>query len=141
MTITSEDRASITELLAMHGHLVDAGELERLDEVLTADVVYDVTGLGAPALEGIEAVCAASLALGEGNPVGHLVANIVLSEADDGSVRARSKGIGVNADGTTGTVTYLDTVIRTERGWRIAHRKLIAHPTPLGGRASAPAAD
>jgi hypothetical protein len=140
MTITPEDRASITELLAMHGHLVDAGELERLDEILTADAVYDVTDLGAPALEGIEAIRAASLALGEGNPVGHLVTNIVLTEAADGNVHARSKGIGVNADGTTGTVTYLDAITRTDQGWRISHRKLIAHPTPLGGRASTPAA-
>lgn len=139
MTITPDDRASITELLAMHGHLVDAGELERLDEILTVDAIYDVTDLGASALEGIEAIRVASLALGEGNPVGHLVTNIVLTEAADGNVHARSKGIGVNADGTTGAVTYQDTITRTRQGWRISHRTIIAHPTPLGGRASTPA--
>lgn len=49
-----------------------------------------------------------------------------------GTVGARSKGIGVNADGTCGSVTYEDTVVRGERGRRIAHRKVIARRTPLG---------
>lgn len=136
MTITADDRVSITELLAMHGHLIDAGELHRLGEILTADAVYDVTDLGAPALEGIEAIRAASLALGDGNPVGHLVTNIVLTEAPNGNVHARSKGIGVNADGTTGTVTYQDLIMRTAQGWRISHRKIIAHRAPLGRKAN-----
>jgi hypothetical protein len=30
-------------------------------------------------------------------------------------------------------VTYLDAVVRTEDGWRIARRMLIAHRKPLGG--------
>jgi hypothetical protein len=36
-------QVTITELLAMHGHLVDGGHLDRLGEVFTADVVYDVS--------------------------------------------------------------------------------------------------
>ncbi|MFI6390746.1 hypothetical protein ACIBHY_48460 [Nonomuraea sp. NPDC050547] len=48
-------------------------------------------------------------------------------------MRARSKGIGVNADGTSGSVTYEDTILRLGRGWRISHRKVIARRVPLGG--------
>jgi hypothetical protein len=134
MTISTDDRTAITELLAMHGHLIDAGELDRLDEVLTEDAVYDVTDLGAAPLNGIAAVREAALALGTGNPIGHHVTNIVLAERADGQVFARSKGIGVYADGTTGTVTYEDTIARDDAGWRIGYRKVIAHPSPLGGK-------
>jgi len=46
----------------------------------------------------------------------------VLTEQPDGSVRARSKGIGVYADGTAGSVTYEDEIVRTDDGWRIDAR-------------------
>ncbi|ADD45493.1 nuclear transport factor 2 family protein [Stackebrandtia nassauensis] len=133
MTITADDRAAISELLAMHGHLIDAGELDRLDEVLTPDAIYDVTDLGAAPLVGVAACREAALALGEGNPLGHHVTNIVITESTPGRVFARSKGIGVNTDGTTGTVTYEDTITRSPAGWRISHRKVIARRAPLGG--------
>ncbi|WP_067829961.1 nuclear transport factor 2 family protein [Actinomadura kijaniata] len=133
MPLTCEDRAVITELIAMHGHLCDAGELGRLDEVFTIDVVYDVTDFGQEALRGVAACAEAGRALGELNPVGHHVTNIVLDEQADGRVRARSKGIGVNADGTTASVTYEDVVVRVDRGWRISHRTVRARRVPLGG--------
>lgn len=133
MALTAEDRTTITDLLCMHGHLVDAGELDRLDDVFTPDVVYDVTDLGAEPIEGLVALRHAALALGEANPVGHHVTNIVLHELPDGRVRARSKGIGVNADGTCGSVTYEDTVARSRAGWRITYRQVRVRRTPLGG--------
>ncbi|MEV4891042.1 nuclear transport factor 2 family protein [Nonomuraea sp. NPDC055795] len=133
MTLTYEDRVAITDLIAMHGHLCDSGELDRLDEVFTADVLYDVTDFGQEALRGVAACADAGRALGELNPVGHHVTNVVLNEEADGRVRARSKGIGVNADGTSGSVTYEDTILRLGQGWRISHRKVIARRAPLGG--------
>jgi SnoaL-like domain len=123
MALTAEDRTAITELLSMHGHLVDAGELDRLHELFTDDVTYDVTDLGAGSLEGLAAIREAALALGELNPVGHHVTNIVLTELADDQVRALSKGIGINADGTSGSVTYEDTISRGDQGWRISYRK------------------
>jgi hypothetical protein len=134
MALTGEDRAAITELISMHGHLCDSGELDRLDEVFTADVVYDLTGFGQEALEGLNAVVAAGRALGELNPVGHHVTNIVLTEFADSHVHARSKGIGVNADGTCGSVTYEDTIVRGDQNWRISHRKVLAQRAALGGK-------
>ncbi|WP_242889412.1 nuclear transport factor 2 family protein [Actinomadura litoris] len=135
MTFTADDRTAITELISMHGHLCDSGELDRLDEVFTPDVVYDITEVGQEPLLGVAACAAAGRALGELNPVGHHVTNIVLSEIADDQVQARSKGIGVNADGTAGSVTYEDTVLRTPQGWRISHRKIHAHRKPLGRQA------
>ncbi|WP_033318783.1 nuclear transport factor 2 family protein [Streptomyces yerevanensis] len=134
MTLSVEDRFAIAELISMHGHLFDGGELDRLDELFTADVVYDVTDFGQEPLTGVAAVREAALALGESNPVGHHVTNIVLTEIVDGQVHARSKGIGINADGTTGSVTYEDTITRGDQGWRISYRKVLARRAPLGGK-------
>ena len=122
MTLAPDDRAEITELLARHGHLFDDGEFDRLNLLFTASVRYDVTAFGGGVLQGIEAIRAATLALGGRNPVGHHVTNVVLTEQPDGSVRARSKGIGVYADGTAGSVTYEDEIVRTDDGWRIDAR-------------------
>ena len=122
MTLAPDDRAEITELLARHGHLFDDGEFDRLDLLFTASVRYDVTAFGGGVLQGIEAIRAATLALGDRNPVGHHVTNVVLTEQPDGSVRVCSKGIGVYADGTAGSVTYEDEIVRTGEGWRIDAR-------------------
>ncbi|MDX3229564.1 nuclear transport factor 2 family protein [Streptomyces sp. ME19-01-6] len=133
MTLTCEDRCVITELIAMHGHLCDSGELDRLDEVFTTDVTYDVTDFGYEILRGVETCAEAGRALGELNPVGHHVTNIVLSEQADGRVHARAKGIGIRADGTSGSLTYEDIIVRVDQGWRISHRKVLARRVPLGG--------
>jgi 3-phenylpropionate/cinnamic acid dioxygenase small subunit len=122
VTLAPGDRAEIAELLARHGHLFDDGEFDRLDLLFTASVRYDVTAFGGGVLQGIEAIRAATLALADRNPVGHHVTNVVLTEQPDGSVRARSKGIGIYADGTAGSVTYEDEIVRTGDGWRIDAR-------------------
>jgi 3-phenylpropionate/cinnamic acid dioxygenase small subunit len=124
LAITSEDRAAITEVIARHGHLIDSGELDRLDEVFTADVTYDMTDFGQRPPGG----------WGEVSPVGHHVTNAILTEAADGTVQARSKGIGVNADCTCNRVTYEDDVVRGDQGWQISQRKILARRTPLGGK-------
>ena len=133
MTLSWEDHVAINELIALHGHLCDSGELNRLDEVFTADVEYDLTDFGQQPIHGIRACAAAAYALGERNPVGHHVTNVVLSEAGSDRVQGRSKGIGVNADGTCGSVTYEDVIVRGGQGWRISRRKVIARRAPLGG--------
>ncbi|MGI5422889.1 nuclear transport factor 2 family protein [Actinomadura luteofluorescens] len=134
MAFTADDRTEITELISLHGHLCDSGDLDRLGELFTPDVVYDVSDFGGGPLLGVAACAEAARALGDLNPVGHHVTNIVLTETAGDRVRACSKGLGVNADGTVGSVTYEDTVVRTPRGWRISHRTVRAHRTPLGGR-------
>jgi ketosteroid isomerase-like protein len=131
MALSTDDRMTIYELIALHGHLVDAGDFHRLDELFTDDFVYDVGALGFGSLEGADAFVAASRALGDGNPLGHHVTN-VLVVADEGDVATvRSKGIGILADGTSGTVVYEDLVRRTGVGWRIFRRTVIPRHRPL----------
>jgi hypothetical protein len=132
MALTYEDRTAVTDLISMHGHLVDSGRFDRMGELFTADATYDLSDLGQPPLHGLDAAREAALALGERNPLGHHVTNTVLTELADGRIRALSKGIGVTTAGACGTVTYDDTVTRTPDGWRITHRKVLAHRSPLG---------
>ncbi|GAA0300077.1 nuclear transport factor 2 family protein [Streptomyces turgidiscabies] len=133
MAFTVEDRLTVTELIALHGHLVDEGHLDRTAEVFTADVAYDLSDFGQGLVTGLAALNDASLALGPANPVAHHVTNVIVTEESDGRVRARSKGLAVMADGTCGSVTYDDTVVRTVGGWRISCRKVSARRVPLGG--------
>jgi hypothetical protein len=134
MALSPDDRAAIVELISLHGHVFDDGDLDRLDVLFTPSIVYDVSELGGGSLHGIEAIRAAALALGDGNPLGHHVTNVVVTEHEDGTVGVRSKGIGVNADGSVGTVTYEDTIVNSEAGWRIDHRKVVPRRVPLNGR-------
>ncbi|MET8277778.1 nuclear transport factor 2 family protein [Micromonospora sp. NPDC005174] len=129
--ITTDDRITITDLINSHGHLTDRGDFDGLSTLFTEDVVYDVSALGGGKLVGLAAVREAGLALADANPVAHHVTNIVLRETADGTVKALSKGLGVMADGSTGSVTYEDTVERTAAGWRITQRIVRARRTPL----------
>lgn len=131
MALSVDDRWAITELIALHGHPVDGGELDRLGEVFTEDVAYDVTDFGLGVLRGLGDNRDAARTLGDRNPVGHHVTNRVLTEQPDGTVAARSKGIGILANRSCGSLTYEDTVMRTSAGWRISHRVVLARRTPL----------
>ncbi|WP_243706005.1 nuclear transport factor 2 family protein [Micromonospora sp. KC721] len=126
-----DDRIAITDLINSHGHLTDRGDFDGLATLFAEDVVYDVSALGGGKLIGLAAVREAGLALADANPVAHHVTNIVLRETADGTVNALSKGLGVMADGSTGSVAYEDTVERTAAGWRITHRIVRARRTPL----------
>ncbi|KOU69182.1 polyketide cyclase [Streptomyces sp. MMG1533] len=133
MALALEDRLAVTELIALYGHLIDAGELDRWSEVFTPDVVYDVSDFGQGRLTGLAALTKAALALGAANPVAHHVTNVVIEEVSDDRVRARCKGLGVMADGSCGSATYEDTVVRVADGWRISHRRVLARRVPLNG--------
>lgn len=131
MALSVADRLAIHELVALHGHLMDAGEFDRMAELFCVDVVYDVTAFGAGELHGHRAIEEAARVLGDRNPVGHHVTNVLVTEDADGTVRAVSKGIGVNSDGSVGSVIYQDVVRREAAGWRIARRTVTPRRTPL----------
>jgi 3-phenylpropionate/cinnamic acid dioxygenase small subunit len=131
MALNSEDRVAIYELIALHGHLMDAGDFERLDELFTDDFVYDVEALGFGSLEGADALIEASKKLGDANPLGHHVTNTLVIDEEGNSATVRSKGIGIMADGTSGTVVYEDLVRRTRSGWRISRRTVVPRQRPL----------
>jgi hypothetical protein len=118
------DRLAIHELLALYGHHVDERRWGDLDQVFVDDVVYDATDFAMPVTHGIAGLVAewTSEAGMERHPLAHHATNIVVSEADDGTVEVLSKGIGVGAGGRVGSVTYRDVAVRTDGGWRLASR-------------------
>lgn len=127
----AHDRVLIHELVGLHGHLMDEGRFDRLGELFTDDVVYDVSALGGGELRGAAAIAEAGRTLGDRNPVGHHVTNIVVTELGDDEASVVSKGIGIMADGTAGSVVYEDRVRRTSAGWRIARRRVLPRRRPL----------
>lgn len=138
MGLTERDRVEIHDLINRHGHLVDAGELDQAGELFTPEIVLDVNDFGLGELRGRAALAASTRALGDANPVGHHVTNIVITAAGDREATVRSKGIGIKADGSTGSVTYEDVVAHGPEGWRIRHRKVIARRAALGRPVAGP---
>jgi ketosteroid isomerase-like protein len=131
VALTADDRFAITDLINRHGHLMDRGDFESAASLFTDDVVYDVSAFGAGVQIGLAGAREAAYARLDSQPVAHHVTNIVLEETGDGTVHALSKGLGVMADGTAGSVTYDDTIRRTPAGWRITHRIVRPRRTPL----------
>jgi ketosteroid isomerase-like protein len=116
----------------------DAGRLDEAGELFTADATYDLDDFGGGSLHGTAAIRAAALAVGDANPVGHHVTNIVITAIDDRTAQVRSKGIGIKADGTAGSVVYDDIVTRQPGGWRISYRKVTGKRAPLGKQQAGP---
>ena len=132
MALTDQDRSDITDLINLHGHLTDAGDLNGMSELFTSDIVYDMKDFGLGEVTGLAALGKAARALGQANPVGHHVTNIVITGIDESSARVRSKGIGIMADATSGSVTYDDIVTRRSDGWRISRRAISMRRAALG---------
>lgn len=57
--------------------------------------------------------------------------NVIVIADEDNVATVRSKGIGIQADGTSGTVVYEDLARRTSGGCRIACRTVIPRYRPL----------
>lgn len=129
--MNAEDREAITRLINQHGYLIDTGQLDHLHEIFTADVAYDVSDFGGGVINGLEGMREWVLALGDRNPVGHHVTNIVLDEITDDVVHCLSKGIGITVEGTVRSVTFDDHVERSDAGWRVTRRAVKARRSPL----------
>ena len=116
------DILAIHELLGLYGHIIDAREWARVEELFTADCTYDMTQFGLGVVRGARAVAALWAAPDAMHPLAHHATNIIVSEDPDGTVRVLSKGLGVGPNGRVGSVTYRDIVVRTGAGWRFAAR-------------------
>lgn len=117
------DRIEIHELLGEYGHLIDERRWADLESVFTPDVVYDATDFGQSELHGLDALREHWQTHDELHPLAHHATNIVVTEDPDGTVRVRSKGLGVGPRGRVGSVVYRDVVVRTPAGWRLARRQ------------------
>jgi 3-phenylpropionate/cinnamic acid dioxygenase small subunit len=119
------DIIEIHQLLGLYGHLVDAQEWDRFDELFTHDAVLDYTGVRAPQIfHGIDEI--RDYFRAANHPSAHHVTNIVVL-AVDGEVHVHSKFL---APYTRPSHTpprwyggdYRDVVVLTSRGWRFRRR-------------------
>ena len=120
-TLTAEDQLAIHQLISLYGHIIDEREFSRSHELFTDDVRYDVSDFNAGVHVGIYAIVALWNA-SDLHPLAHHATNVVITLEADGTVQVISKGIGVLADGRTGSVVYKDIVVKTGQGWRIKDR-------------------
>jgi hypothetical protein len=125
MPLSVDDRLFIHELISLHGHLTDDRQHERLHLLFTDDAAYDVSAYGLGVVRGLDALTELFTQRPGDQPVGHHVTNVVVEEGDGDTASVRSKGLAVMADGSAGTVTYDDVVVRTGAGWRIARRTIV----------------
>jgi Luciferase-like monooxygenase/SnoaL-like domain len=123
--LSSRDRVSIHELISLHGHLADERRAEDLGLLLTPDAVYDLRSFGLGHIEGLAAIQDVHRQRPGNQPIGHHVSNVVIDEHSDGTISVHSKGMSVMVDGTAGTCVYDDVVVKTDAGWRIAHRRIL----------------
>ena len=130
MSLAVADRLAIHELLALYGHLIDDRRWDELDQVFADDLVFDASDFGIEITRSRSELIEVWMRPETAHPLAHHATNVVVIEDADGTVRVRSKGIGVGAGGRVGSVTYDDVVVRTPDGWRMASRRAVLRRPP-----------
>ena len=114
---------AIHQLIALYGHVIDDREWDRLDELFTADVVFDTTAFEAGTVtESLAALREDWMRPDKRHPMAHHATNIVVTTLEEDQAQVVSKGIGVGRKGRVGSVTYRDIMRKGTDGWRIAQR-------------------
>jgi 3-phenylpropionate/cinnamic acid dioxygenase small subunit len=138
--MNTADIVAINQLLAHYGHLVDAAQWERFDEIFTSDAVLDFRGVNVPeVMQGLDAVVA--FYRDANHPSAHHCTNVYVF-ADAGAIRVRSKFLAPYTRAQHSPSRwyggdYDDEVVRTAAGWRIQSRRCTARwqytsePEPL----------
>ncbi|MFJ3778135.1 nuclear transport factor 2 family protein [Streptomyces sp. NPDC090075] len=133
-TLTPTDLEELRRLLAHFAHVFDNGDTEALEEVFTEDAVIVLAGPGRE-IQGLAAIREFNTALGDRSPDHHTLDTVFSVEPADpeGTVRARSRYLAVLPDGNVHNGDYLDILVRTPKGWRIAHRRSVPrYPVRVG---------
>ena len=125
--LTLEDRLELHELVGRYGDAIDDRAWDRLDAIFTEDAVFEVRGLGIT-MRGLQGIKTFMDEAGDKHPQAHLMVNVYCLETGNG-VELRSRGIFPEPNPSVTDHSsllyhgsYYDRVVRTEHGWRIAHR-------------------
>ena len=98
MSLTVEDRLDIHEVIALHGHLCDAGAYARFGKVFTSDLEVDAGDLGLaplpidPSRPRLDTYIAAAHRRGPGGALALHVTNVIVCAEGDGA-RAWSRAL------------------------------------------------
>jgi sulfur relay (sulfurtransferase) DsrF/TusC family protein len=121
------DAREALDAVARYGHLIDDRDWTGLSSVFTDDAIIEwVNEQGSTTVAYPELV---ALWAAYDHPSAHHSTNAIVVAAADETVEVRSKGLAVEADGRTWSVTYADVLVRTERGWRINRRTVRERPS------------
>lgn len=125
--MSAEDQLEILGVLALYGHVIDDGDLDRLGEVFTADAVLKPT-LTHP-WNGLAEIRDYFENFVRNQPIptiAHHMTNPVVVLGEDGvTASARSKTLGIRKDLGYVTGEYRDELVKTGDGWRISKRSII----------------
>jgi len=117
--VATRDGYAILDVLARYAHVIDNADWDRLGTVFTPDVTFSGSRSAVQGWAGIAEM------IGAVRPYyPHHTTDVLLGARTDGTVRAWSKYFIVRDDNTAGSGDYLDTLVRTPRGWRIHHRRI-----------------
>ena len=125
MTITIADRLELHELPGRYGDAIDDRNWDRLREIFTDDAVFDLTGVGARRLEGIDDIVH-FMNVEASHPKTHMMTNIYVDEQDE-NVIMNFRIVALLGKGLVGTASYYDRVVKTDEGWRVQHRECMIH--------------
>ncbi|GAB2825432.1 hypothetical protein GCM10022221_24400 [Actinocorallia aurea] len=123
------DRLEILQVLALFAHVFDNAETEGLGLVFTKDAVVEMRRSGRE-VAGLDAIAEFTQALAGGAPDHHTLDTVLIAETP-GRVRARSRYLAVLPDGSVHNGEFLDILLLTDQGWRIARRVSVPR-YPLG---------
>ena len=125
MTINIADRLELHELPGRYGDAIDDRNWDRLREIFTDDAVFDLTGVGARRLEGIDEIVH-FMNVEASHPKTHMMTNIYVDEQDE-NVIMNFRIVALLGKGLVGTASYYDRVVKTDQGWRVQHRECMIH--------------
>jgi len=123
------DRLEINDLLIEYSTAIDQMDFDALDDVFTKDAIIDYTTFGGikGSLEEAKAFLKETLPLFSATQ--HMIANSavkITGDAATGRTMCHNPMLVKNDDGSENMtfigLWYIDTFIRTEKGWRIKTR-------------------
>ena len=125
MTIDIADRLELHELPGRYGDAIDDRNWDRLKDIFTDDAVFDLTGVGARRLEGIDDIVH-FMNIEASHPKTHMMTNIHVDEHEE-TVTMNFRIVALLGKGLVGTASYYDRVVKTDHGWRVQHRECMIH--------------
>jgi 3-phenylpropionate/cinnamic acid dioxygenase small subunit len=134
MLLTLEDRLDLQQLAHRYGDIIDDRDWPALAEIFIEEAVFEVVDL--VTMTGLREIQRYMDEEGR-HPLAHLITNVHVAE-DAAGVQLYSRGIFPidTPEGAGHRVfygSYYDRVVRTDAGWRIAHRVFSAkRRTPPG---------
>lgn len=121
MALTLEDRLDIMEIPGRYGDSIDDRNWDNLRQIFTPEAVFDLTGVGSRVLNGLDDIVH-FMEEEAAHPRTHMMTNVYIDEVGD-DVELRFRIVALLGKGKTGTASYYDRVVKTDDGWRVAHRE------------------